>query len=159
MCNNKTSFLFFLISALSIVTFAQEAIVEEVKWYTNFEEAKLIAKKTSKPILLRFQGSDWCVNCWRLDSTLFETKQFESFVDNKFVLVAIDFPAKPQNKLPKNIELINKKLLNKYNPNGAFPALKVLNSNGDLIGEMSVKPNQTDSYIDELRSIILKTKQ
>ena len=46
-------------------------------WTNNLENAKQIAKKEHKFILLNFSGSDWCIPCIRLHQEVFETESFK----------------------------------------------------------------------------------
>jgi thioredoxin-related protein len=43
-----------------------------IKWYANLEEAKKIARKEHKYILLNFSGSDWCGPCIRFHKEILE---------------------------------------------------------------------------------------
>ena len=103
---------------------------------------------------MRFQGSDWCGNCWRMDSTLFEKPEFETYVEDKFVLLALDFPQKAENQLPEEQKAHNQALLKKYNASGSFPAAFVLTANGKSLGQMSVKPNPTKWYLSQIDKIL-----
>ena len=40
-------------------------------WKTDFAAAKKEAAKEDKPIILVFQGSDWCAPCIMLDKEIF----------------------------------------------------------------------------------------
>lgn len=39
-------------------------------WQTNFEEAKVLAQKENKNIVLVFSGSDWCAPCMKLEKNI-----------------------------------------------------------------------------------------
>ena len=67
---------------------------ETVSWLTNFEEAKEIAKKKSKPLFLFFSGSDWCGWCIKMNKEILDTKEFNQSVGKDFVFVKVDFPKK-----------------------------------------------------------------
>ncbi len=143
-----------LIIALLITSgFSQE---HPVKWYSDFEEVKEIAQKEDKLIFMRFQGSDWCTNCWRMDTALFEKPVFEEFAKDKFVLLALDFPAKEENKLPQAQAAENQKLQEKFNPAKQFPAAFILTTKGEVMGQLSVRPNPTEWYIENIKEILDK---
>ena len=39
-------------------------------WQTTFDNAKTVAEKENKNILLVFSGSDWCGPCMKLDNVV-----------------------------------------------------------------------------------------
>lgn len=71
---------------------------QELKWETNLDVAMKISKKTKKPMLLFFTGSDWCGWCIRLQKEVLQTPEFAKWAKKNVVLVELDFPRKtPQN--------------------------------------------------------------
>lgn len=117
-----------LISFLSIVLNAGD-------WFTNFEEAKAIAEKENKYILLNFSGSDWCAPCIKMKQEVFESKTFLSMAEKQLILVRADFPRSKKNQLTKEQIKHNEALAEKYNPEGKFPLTLLLESNGKIIKE------------------------
>ena len=87
-----TIFLFAI--SFSITSFKLAEDEPELKWFTNIELAKTQAELEHKTILMNFSGSDWCVNCMRLDKTLFQSKAFESYAKENLILVKVDFRLK-----------------------------------------------------------------
>ncbi len=49
---------------------------QELKWYNDMNEAMKVSKKTKKPLLLFFTGSDWCGWCIRLQKEVLKTPEF-----------------------------------------------------------------------------------
>jgi thiol-disulfide isomerase/thioredoxin len=45
-------------------------------WQTNIDTAKQIATEKNRPIILVFQGSDWCAPCIKLNREVFSTETF-----------------------------------------------------------------------------------
>ena len=81
---------------------------QELKWETNLDKAMEVSKKTKKPMLLFFTGSDWCGWCIRLQNEVLKTPEFEKWAKENVVLVELDFPRRtPQTpELQKqNMEL------------------------------------------------------
>jgi thioredoxin-related protein len=71
---------------------------QELKWETNLDVAMKISKKTKKPMLLFFTGSDWCGWCIRLQKEVLQTPEFAKWAKKNVVLVELDFPRKtPQD--------------------------------------------------------------
>jgi protein disulfide-isomerase len=82
-----------LITLLLIVgSFAVEA--QEPVWQTDVNKALKISKKTKKPLLLFFTGSDWCGWCIRLQKEVLKTPEFAKWAKENVVLVELDFPRK-----------------------------------------------------------------
>lgn len=80
-----------LITLLLVVgSFAVEA--QELVWQTNVNKAMEISKKTKKPLLLFFTGSDWCGWCVRLQNEVLKTPEFAAWAKENVVLVELDYP-------------------------------------------------------------------
>jgi protein disulfide-isomerase len=71
-------------------SFAVEA--QELVWNNNLKNSIEISKKTNKPLLLFFTGSDWCGWCIRLQTEVFKTAEFKKWANENVVLVELDFP-------------------------------------------------------------------
>ena len=56
-------------------------------WNTDFEKAKSIAKAENKPIILVFQGSDWCAPCIKLDKEIWSSETFKAYAKKHYVMV------------------------------------------------------------------------
>ena len=50
------------------------------------------AKSENKPILLIFSGSDWCANCIKLKTNVFDQEAFKTLQAEKFEMYTADFP-------------------------------------------------------------------
>ena len=75
---------------LALGAFTIEA--QEVKWETDINQAIKVSKKSKKPLLLFFTGSDWCGWCIRLQKEVLKTPEFEKWAKENVVLVELDFP-------------------------------------------------------------------
>ena len=134
---------FFLISTVNL--FAQE-------WLTDFETAKEIATKENKTIILVFQGSDWCAPCIKLDREIWSTEEFKVYAKEHYVMLQADFPRKKKNTLSKVQQEKNNKLAEKYNKNGYFPFVVVLDKNGKVLEETGYLKTTPSKYIEQLNS-------
>ncbi|MDC6389671.1 thioredoxin family protein [Maribacter sp. PR1] len=126
-------------------SFAQE-------WKSDFNVAKEIAKKENKPIILVFQGSDWCAPCIKLDREVWSTEEFKKYAKGHYVMLQADFPRKKKNALPETQAKANAKLASLYNQRGIFPFVVVLDENGEVKGETSYKKMNPKEYINLLDS-------
>jgi len=104
------------------------------KWYTDLDEAKAVAAKENKPLLVDFTGSDWCGYCIKLHAEVFDKPEFAEFAKN-YVLVELDFPnKKPQ---PAEEKAKNKATQAKFGVSG-FPTVLLLDAKtGEAYGRQS----------------------
>lgn len=133
----------------SMLTLSQ-AYAQE--WQTNFEKAQSLAQKENQHIVLVFQGSDWCAPCIKLDREIWSSPEFQELAKDRFVMLKADFPRKQKNKLPKAQEEHNKALAAKYNPNGYFPFVVVLDASGKKLGEAGYEKTSPKAYFNRLNA-------
>jgi len=123
-------------------------------WKTDFNNAKQIAASENKPIILVFQGSDWCAPCIKLDHQIWSTATFKNYAKEYYIMLQADFPRKKKNALPEAQAKANGHLFETYNKNGIFPFVVVLDSTGKVLGETSYKKITPEKYIKELNAFI-----
>lgn len=118
-------------------------------WTTDYPKALAEGKAQKKMVMLDFTGSDWCEWCIKLKKEVFSQPKFKEYAAKNLILVELDYP----NDKPQSIEIKkqNSALLNKYNSEGIFPAIIVLNSDGKRIGELSYVPGGPDAFLAELK--------
>ncbi|MDA9262279.1 thioredoxin family protein [bacterium] len=121
-------------------------------WLTDIGVAEKIAIKENKKIVMVFQGSDWCAPCIKLDKYIWSTEEFKSYSNDNFVMVKVDFPRRKKNKLDKKQEEYNGNLAEKYNPQGIFPMVVVIDSNKKVLGRTGYKKMTPSEYIKLLSS-------
>ena len=131
--------LFGLLILLSNLGFAQE-------WQYDFDKAKKTATAEDKPIIVVFSGSDWCAPCIKLDRNVWQSEAFKKEASN-WILVRADFPRKKANELSKEQTEHNQKLAEKYNLEGSFPLVIVMDKNGKVIAKMGFKNVSPEEYI------------
>src|SRR5690606_8689504 len=95
--------LVFCAIAFTITLSAQE-------WQTDFEAAKQISSEEKLPIILVFQGSDWCAPCIKLNLEIWSSEEFKSYSKEHFVMLQADFPRKKINSLPDEQQQKNNQL-------------------------------------------------
>ncbi len=134
------------------VALAIFATVNAQQWETSFETAKHRANDEHKNIVLVFSGSDWCIPCMKLEKNIWESREFINDSKNHFVLLRADFPKKKANKLSKEQQEQNDKLAGKYNSQGLFPLVEVLNKDGKVLGSTGYKDVSPSQYIAMLHS-------
>jgi len=140
---------YFLSTTLLVFTLAS---INAQEWLTSFEQAMTIADKKDQPIILVFQGSDWCAPCIKLDREVWSTEEFQQYAKDHFVMLQADFPRKKINQLPKELEQHNKELAEKYNQEGFFPLVVVMDKHGKVLGKAGYEKMTPKQYIELLES-------
>ena len=139
----KISFIFILL--LSSLSYSQD-------WQTSYERSLNKAKKENKKIILVFQGSDWCGPCIKLSQEIWSSDYFINYSNKKFVMLQADFPRKKKNFLSDEQQKSNNLLAEKYNPNGYFPFVVIMDKNENLLGEMGYKKTTPENFIKIIES-------
>ncbi len=123
----------------------------------DFSKAKEIAKTEKKLILLKFSGSDWCVPCIKLQKQIIDSDEFHFFSEKNLVLMNADFPRLKKNKLSKEEQQLNEALAEKFNKEGVFPKLILINSDGKILAHWEGFNNWTpNTLINEIRPFLGK---
>jgi thioredoxin-related protein len=122
-------------------------------WKANFDEAKKEAKDQNKNILLVFSGSDWCAPCIKLDNVVWKSDAFQLAAAKNWVIYRADFPKKKANQLAPELVQSNNKLAEKYNRNGSFPLVLLLDKTGKVIGMTGFKNVSASEYIQLIHSL------
>jgi protein disulfide-isomerase len=119
------------LSALALTAVAALASADG-SWLTSYDAALKQSKKTGRPILVDFTGSDWCRYCVMLEDEVFSKPAFRKWAKDRVVLLRLDFPrAKPQ---PKAVAKANQDIAMRYRITG-FPTILFLTANGDVVGK------------------------
>lgn len=140
-----------LVLAASLTSFTGN---ENSAWLTNYNEALKKAKAENKLILMDFSGSDWCANCIRLEKSVFQTETFKAYAKEKFILLNVDFPMKAKNKLSPELTKQNAELAKKYNNDGQFPTVIILNSDEKVLAKTGYIEGGVEVYIKHLNDLL-----
>lgn len=116
----KKIFIALLLIVGSITTEAQE-----LTWHNDINKAMEVSKKSKKPLLLFFTGSDWCGWCIRLQKEVMKTPEFAEWAKENVVLVELDFPRRtPQQP---EIQKQNMELQQMFEVRG-YPTVWIVNA-------------------------------
>jgi thioredoxin-related protein len=121
-------------------------------WLTDLDEAKKIANEKNQKIILVFQGSDWNPLCIRFEKEMWNNTEFKEYAKEHFVLLKAEFTRKEENRLSEELQEKNSKLKDKYNLDGHFPFVVVLNKEGEALGNTGYKKVSPYMYIKVLNS-------
>lgn len=129
--------ILFVLSLLMVsqLSIAQDYKAENEGWLVKIDEAYAQSKKTGKPILANFTGSDWCGWCKRLTASVFVKPDFKKWAEENVVLLELDFPRR--KKVPADIKQQNASLQQAFNVRG-YPAVWLFDMDKDAAGQFSV---------------------
>ena len=132
--------LFITVFFIAIYTTIQAQEVQETQsrhphWVEDFSQALKISKKTHKPLLVLFTGSDWCSPCKMLHEDFFNTEKFIAIADKDLVLYKADFPRRTDVITPEKRHE-NTSIQRKYQVRG-FPTVLMLDSSGKELGRFA----------------------
>lgn len=114
---------------------------------TSLDEAKKLAAKDGRDILIDFSGSDWCGWCIKLDKEVFATKSWADNGAKQFVMLLADFPQ--QKPLPKPQKEHNDKLQNEFGVKG-FPTVFLLEPDGAPYAKTGYQAGGPENYLEHL---------
>ena len=148
-----------LITLLLVVgSYAVEA--QELVWNNNLNKAMEISKKTKKPLLLFFTGSDWCGWCIRLQTEVFKKPEFAAWAKDNVVLVELDFPRR--TALSAELTAQNNELQQFFAVQG-YPTVWFVNAtsvdgkvNFDKLGSTGYLAGGPSAWLDVANGIIKK---
>lgn len=123
----------------------------QLQWFTNYEEGIQEARKTSRPALILFTGSDWCSWCIKLDKEILDKPEFADYIKGKFVFIKLDFPI--NKPLPADQTARNKALQKQFGVQG-FPTFVVLDSRQQKIGTVGYRAGGPKAYADYLMGMV-----
>lgn len=133
-----------LITAALVAVLAAGAYAQNTRWFTDADKAAKAARKSGKPILADFTGSDWCVWCIRLKKEVFNTPAFKKWAEKNVILLEVDFPRSgPQ---PRKIRKQNRALQAKYAVRG-FPTVVFLDGEGKELGRTGYQRGGARAWI------------
>lgn len=104
-------------------------------WLVSLDKAYDLSKKTGKPIMANFTGSDWCGWCIKLTAAVFSKPEFKSWAEKNVILLEVDFPRRTQ--LPQEIQAQNNSLQGAFQVSG-FPTVWVFHMDKDKTGNYTV---------------------
>lgn len=143
-------FCTLLFVAMSLSGVVQAA--GQLQWYTNYQEAREVAKTASKPIAILFTGSDWCTWCHKLDQEALSTPEFANAVGDRFIFLKLDFPL--NSTLPPDVTAQNKQLQRKFNVQG-YPTVVIVDPKEEkLIGSAGYRQGGGKAYAQYLLKIV-----
>lgn len=107
--------------------------------------------------LIFFEGSDWCMNCIRFEKTVLSEATFEDFVESQAIEIErIDFPQRKQ--LDETTKQYNISVAEKYNFQGIFPTILLVNTSTDDVIEIRYRSQGPEEFVALVKSKIDELK-
>lgn len=100
-------------------------------WLASYDKALEFSKKSGRPVLINFTGSDWCGWCKKMKAETLAKPEFIQFASSNLILVELDFPQGiPQTQ---EIKAANAAVKNNFKV-GGFPTFVLVDSKGAELG-------------------------
>ena len=152
-----------LTNNVSIADTIQEGYKASIPgWTVGIDKVFEESKRTGKPIMANFTGSDWCGWCHRLKSNVFDTPKFKTWAAENVVLFEVDFPKR--TTVPDKIKQENYTLKQQLSVQG-FPTVWILDVkqidgkiNIEALGKLGYDASAT-SFIKKADKILEKRKK
>ncbi len=122
---------------------------EKITWHRDLEEAKRIAKKEGKHLLLDFTGSGWCGFCTKLHAEVFDHPDYAPGVAGDFVHVVLDFDAELNARKDLPFADQNNRLRESLKIE-AFPTVLLMTADGVAYESFAYAPGGAGPYVDRL---------
>jgi thioredoxin-related protein len=138
----KNVTILFLLLANGAVGYSQD-------WKSNLNEAFKEAGASGKNVLLFFSTTQDCERCVALEKRVLKSPEFLDYAKDNFVLVKEDFSLENAKDLEENLLIVEK-----YNKDGFFPLVVVINKNAKVLGQIGAYNNENpQQYLAKLQSI------
>lgn len=117
-------------------------------WQTDWKKALSLARKTRRPLLVNFTGSDWCGWCVKLKNEVFSKPEFEKWAAANVVLVELDFPrSKPQSDA---IKKQNAELRDHFKIRG-YPTILFVGADGKAMARSGYMRGGPQAWIEDAK--------
>ena len=152
------SAIFTIVFLLSISVNSMAQQPKSLVWFLEYQQVTKLAEDENKPILLFFQGSDWCVPGKELQKEIFDNEQFVIYASKRILCLYLDFPYK--NELSEEQNRHNAKLKKEFHIPAdyekGFPTIVIVGKSGKvLLQETGYNKQGPQSLINKI-SLILK---
>ena len=118
---------------------------------TDFPSSFALAKRSNRPLLLAFLGTDWSISSLKLDREVFDQAAFADNAKYNFLLCKIHF-YQTQERDP-NVLRQNRDLAIQYRIE-QFPTVVVLSPHGAEIGRVGYISGGVEAFADAVNKLI-----
>jgi len=93
------------------------------------------ATQQDQRVLLYFSGSDWCLPCIRFKRGVLADSAFQAQTADQLLTYVVDFPRRDTASAER--VAYKARLAEKYNPEGSFPHLVLLDAEGGILWQQA----------------------
>jgi thioredoxin-related protein len=122
---------------------------------TNCPAAVALARKSNRPLLLAFLGTDWSISSLKLDREVFDRAEFADDAKYNFLLCKIHF-YQTQERAP-DLLVKNQQLAEKFHVE-QFPTVIVLSPNGVELGRLGYVAGGVEKFAAAVNEIIIRKR-
>ena len=139
-----------LINTILLIFLIQIGFAQKVEIFTDWNEAKELAGKENKRILIVLTGSEWCAPCKKMDKKVIDSPEFKKYAEQNLIVFLIDLPG---GGLVMNSKVYQgyEKFKNKYQSN-ALPSLILTENDGTKIKTLKGKMFRLENVMKQLKS-------
>lgn len=145
---------YFFLFCFSLIILQNSYAQTEVKTFTDFEKAKGYAVENNQGILIVFAGSDWCKPCIQFKKDILQSTAFSDRLNDRLVVLYLDFPAKRKNRLSKEQTAHNEALAERFNKSGAFPKLVLVDANEAVLSTLKFQGQAALDFVHEVQTVL-----
>lgn len=136
---------------LTCLLFLCTGLASAEAWLTSWDKAAAESKKSGRPILMDFTGSDWCIWCQKLKQEVFSTPEFQTWAAKNVVLLELDYPrSTPQSDALKKQ---NAELAEKYGIEG-YPTVIFVDATGKVKGQTGYEKGGPAAWIGSAEKLM-----
>lgn len=139
----KQTIILILFMVISQVVFSQE-----IEMITDWNQAKELAERENKKILIILTGSEWCAPCKKMDKNVMANAVFKKYAEEHLILFLIDLPG---GGLVMNSKVYQdyERFKNQYQAN-TLPALILVDKKGDKIKALTGRMFNLENVLNQL---------
>lgn len=138
-----------IINTILFLLVTNIGFAQEVEMITDWSQAKELAEKENKRILIILTGSEWCAPCKKMDKKVINNPDFQKYAKENLIVFLIDLPGGGlviNSKVYQDYE----RFKNKYQST-ALPSLILTKSDGTKIRNLKGKMFQLDNVMEQLK--------
>jgi protein disulfide-isomerase len=151
----KPMFRAFCRVCLAAVVCIQPMLGCDVSDDTNFPRSAELAKRTNRPLLLAFLGTDWSMSSLKLDREVFDQAELSDNSKYDFLLCKLHF-YQTQERSPETVRQ-NEELATKYGIQD-FPTVVVLSPDGKELGRLGFIAGGPKAFGAAVKTILPKPR-
>lgn len=151
----KPRFFGLALWACLVVSFPRTFCACDASDDTDFPKSVALAKKTNRPLLLAFLGTDWSISSLKLDREVFDQAAFADDSKYNYLLCKLHF-YQTQERSPELVRQ-NEDLAQRYHIE-QFPTVVVLSPEGRELGRVGYVPGGVDKFAGAVNTLLVKSR-